>query len=183
MHLVWPTTEHLPSYIDALERGWHPDTTRPESSGEELARIREDPLQFLALQNDREARGPIVKLPDGSTVPRIPGYRRWMWDGEFSGAIGFRWQPGTTELPPHVLGHIGYSVVPWKRNRGYATRALSLLLADVRNEGLEYVELTTDPTNVPSQRVILANGGQLVEHFQKPAAYGGAESLRFRILL
>ena len=114
MHLVWPTTEHLPSYIDALERGW---------------------------------------------------------------------QPGTTELPPHVLGHIGYSVVPWKRNRGYATRALSLLLADVRNEGLDYVELTTDPTHVPSQRVILANGGQLVEHFQKPAAYGGAESLRFRILL
>ena len=45
-----------------------------------------------------------------------------MWDGEFCGSIGFRWQPGTTDLPRHVLGHIGYSVVPWKRRLGYATR-------------------------------------------------------------
>jgi len=106
-----------------------------------------------------------------------------MWDGEFCGVIGFRWQPGTTELPPHCLGHIGYSIVPWKRGRGYATRALALLLADIREEGLPYVELTTDTTNIPSQRAILANGGKVVEQFNKPLAYGGAASLRFRIPL
>lgn len=120
-------------------------------------------------------------LPDGSTVPRLPGYHRWMWDGEFCGSIGFRWQRGTTELPPYCLGHIGFSVVPWKRRRGYATRALELLLPAARQEGLAYVELTTDADNVASQRVIAANGGKLVEEFRKPAVYGGAESLRFRI--
>jgi predicted acetyltransferase len=31
--------------------------------------------------------------------------------------------------------------------------------------------------------VILANGGQLVERFKKPAAYGGKEAYRFRIKL
>jgi hypothetical protein len=31
--------------------------------------------------------------------------------------------------------------------------------------------------------VIEANGGTLIERFYKPAAYGGAESLRFRIPL
>ena len=183
MELVWPAPEHLPSYVDALERGWSPDTTRVEAGQEELVRITENPAEFLAQQVDREGRGPAVKLPDGSTVPRLPGYRRWMWDGSFCGSIGFRWQRGTTALPPHCLGHIGFSVVPWKRRQGYATRALALLLPDVRKEGLAYVELTTDVTNVASQRVIVANGGQLIEQFQKPAQYGGVPGLRFRIQL
>ena len=183
MHLVWPDATHLPSYVDALRRGWSPDNLRPEAAAEELARIEVDAAGFLAEQVDREAKGPPVELPDGSTVPRLPGYRRWMWDGEFCGTIGFRWQPGTTDLPPHCLGHIGYSVVPWKRRRGYATRALAELLADVRSEGLAFVELTTDLGNVASQRVIEANGGALVERFRKPAAYGDAESLRYRITL
>jgi predicted acetyltransferase len=104
-----------------------------------------------------------------------------MWDGEFCGTIGFRWKPGTTELPPHCMGHIGYSVVPWKRRRGYATRALELLLPMARAEGLAHVDITTDLDNLASQRVIEANGGQLVERFRKPAAFGDAEGLRFRI--
>ena len=181
MQLVWPARDHLASYVDALERGWSPDTMRAETGHEELARIREDSTLFLAQQVDREANGPRVMLPDGSTVPRLPGFRRWMWDGVFCGVIGFRWQPGTTDLPPHCLGHIGFSVVPWKRRRGYATRALALLLPDAWKEGLPHVDLTTDVANVASQRVILANGGQLIERFQKPDAYGAAASLRFRI--
>lgn len=181
MHLVWPDATCLPSYVDALRRGWSPDNVRPEAAAEELALIEVDAAGFLAMQVDREAKGPPVELPDGSTVSRLPGYRRWMWDGEFCGTIGFRWQPGTTDLPPHCLGHIGYSVVPWKRNRGYATRALALLLVDARAEGLAFVELTTDPENVASRRVIEANGGELVGRFRKLAAYGGGKSLRFRI--
>jgi predicted acetyltransferase len=181
MELVWPAQPYLASYVDALEHGWSPDNVRPEAGREELERIREDSTLFLEQQVDREAAGPPVRLPDGSSAPRLPGYRRWMWDGEFCGVIGFRWLPGTTALPPYCLGHIGFSVVPWKRGRGYATRALTLLLPDAATEGLEYVELMTDLSNAASQAVIRANGGELVEQFQKPAEYGGATSLRFRI--
>jgi predicted acetyltransferase len=183
MDLVWPAAEHLPGYVKALEHGWSPDNLRPQATVDELERIAKDPDRFLAEQIDREAKGPAVKLPDGSTVPRLPGYCLWMWDGEFCGSIGFRWQPGTTELPPHCLGHVGYSVVPWKRQRGYATRALQLLLPHAKKEALAYIELTTDSDNMASRRVIEANGGRLIERFHKPAAYGGAESLRFRIHL
>ncbi len=183
MHLVWPAAEYLASYVRALERGWSPDTQRPAAAHDERTRIAGDPMGFLAEQVDREGRGAPVVLPDGSTVPRLPGYRRWKWDGEFCGVIGFRWQPGTPALPPTCLGHIGYSVVPWKRRRGYATRALALLLDEIRDVGLPYVELTTDVTNVASRRVIEANGGTLVEEFTTPSSHGGSPSLRFRIAL
>ncbi len=181
MKLVWPSAEYLPGYVYALQQGWSPDNTRPEAGRELLERIAEDPTRFLSEQVDREAKAPPVILPDGSKVPRLPGYAQWMWDGEFCGAIGFRWQPGSNELPPHCLGHIGYGVVPWKRRRGYATQALKLLLPQVRQEGLTYVELVADEDNIPSQRVIEANGGLLVERFIKSEVYGSKASLRYRI--
>ena len=183
MELVRPEAQHLPSYEDALRRGWSPNAERATSGAEELRRILADPATFLAQQIDPEGRGPPVVQPDGTMVPRLPSYRLWMWDGEFCGAISLRWQPGTNELPPYCLGHIGYSVVPWKQRNGYATRALALILPLAREQRLSFVEITTDAANVTSQRVILRNGGELVEHFFKPASYGGAPGLRFRIRL
>lgn len=183
MDLVRPAAEYLPGYVDALKARWSPDNLRPEAADEALARIAADPDRFLAEQFDPDAKGPPIVLPDGSTVRRLPGISLWMWDGEFCGAVGFRWQPGTNELPPTCLGHVGYSVVPWKRRRGYATEALRQMLPLCRAEGLDYVELTTDADNIASRRVIVANGGHFVERFRKLAAHGGAETERYRIPL
>ena len=71
--------------------------------------------------------------------------------------------------------------MPWKRRRGYATEALRELLRDVGRHGLRYVEITTAPDNVPSQRVIEANGGRFVEEFVTPAALGGKRHRRYRV--
>ena len=182
VELVTPSLLHLASYVAALERGWSMESHREaQAASEELARVHADPQAFVASQTDREARGAPMTLPDGSVVARLPGFRRWLWDGEFCGAIGLRWQAGSPALPPHCLGHIGYAVVPWKRRRGHATRALALMLPEARAEGLAYVELTTDAANGVSQRVIVANGGRLIERFVKPAQFGGEPGLRFRI--
>ena len=182
VELQRPSMGALPSYVAALKRGFSPDNIRGKAAADEqLERIAQDAGAFVDMLHDPEARGPRVKLPDGSTVARLPGFSRWIWDGEFCGSIQLRWQTGTSSLPPHVLGHIGYAVAPWKRGRGYATRALALVLPDAWQQGLDYVELTTDADNVVSQKVILANGGHLLERFHKPEVYGGTESLRWRI--
>lgn len=183
MILVKPGTEYLPAYVDALQRGWSPDTIRAEARFEELREIERDADAFLSRCDDPEAAGGPIRLPDGSLVTRLPGFHRWMWDGQFAGSIGLRWQPGTPELPPTCLGHIGYSVVPWKRGRGYAKSALALMLPKARARGLPYVEVTTDVDNVASQHVVLANGGVLVERFVKGVQYGSGDGLRFRIHL
>ena len=194
MQLVKPAAEHLPGYIASLKRGWSPDNLRPEAAHEQLEQIASDADSFLAGMDDPEARGPIVTLPDGSQVKRIPSLRRWMWDdgsdasdepssAGFIGSIGLRWIPGGAALPAHVLGHIGYAVVPWQQRRGHATRALGLLLPLAREQGQSFVEITTDPENIASQSVITRNGGVLMGAFNKGEAYGLKPGLRFRIEL
>ena len=176
--LVKPSLGHLAAYKAALERGWSPDNIREaETAHEQLGKIGTDPARFVAGLDDPDALGEPIRLPDGSLVPRLPGFVRWMWDGQFCGSINLRWQRGTSALPPLVLGHIGYGVVPWKRGVGCARCALALMLPEARRQ------FCTDPGNVASQRVIRACDGQLVERFRKAAAYGGSESLRFRIVL
>lgn len=182
MELIWPSVDRLEGLRRALLRGWSPDSQRGEDAARaELALIDADRAAYVAAQVDRAASGPPIVLPNGATAPRLPGFRRWMWDGDFCGIIGLRWQPGTTELPPYCLGHVGYSVVPWKQRRGHATAALGTMLVDARDEGLPSITVTTTVRNLASRRVIEANGGVLVEAFDQPVEHGGAASLRFRI--
>lgn len=184
MDLVRPALPYLPSYSEALHRGWSHDNLRGiVAAQEELERIARDAVEFVESLTDPEGKGRPITLPDGSVVPRIPGVRLWMWDGEFCGSISLRWQPGSNDLPAYCLGHIGYAVVPWKQGRGYGTRALRLLLPMARERGLTYVDLTTDPDNLASQRVILANGGRIERRYRTGEAYGNTEKLLLRIQL
>ena len=158
LQLVAPTADRLRAFEDAVEGGWSPNTTR-DVRGEVLDALRSDSDGFLAeLNGTREG---TVTLPDGTAVPRLPGRVFWIWDGGFCGTINVRYVPGTEELPPHVSGHVGYAVIPGKRNRGYATEALRLVLPEARKLGLRRVLVTCDPENVASRRVIERNGGVL----------------------
>jgi predicted acetyltransferase len=181
--LIRPTLACLPSYQEALEHGWSPNTMQPEVAAQELAAIAADRNRFITGLTDREAHGGPITLPNGAQVARLPGYRMWLWDGEFCGSFGLRWAPGTSTLPSYCYGHIGYSIVPWKRRLGYATAGLRLLLAEARLEGLRYVDLTTDLDNLASQKVIKANGGTSLGAYRRPVEFGGETHLRFRIAL
>lgn len=189
--LVQPGPEHLAAYEAALVRGYLPASTRgAELAAEHRRLIAESPAELLARMHDPEGRGPVVVTPDGSQHRRIPSTQRWMFDGPgdaepggFVGAISLRWNFERAPLPPHVLGHIGYSVVPWAQRRGHATRALTQMLAIARTMGFERIEITTDLDNQPSQKVILANGGVLVGEFDKGPAWQHSRGFRFVVEL
>lgn len=56
-------------------------------------------------------------------------------------------------------GHIGYSVRPSERRKGYAKRMLNDCLKICKNYGLQKVLVTCYKENEASRRTILANGG------------------------
>ena len=154
--LVAPSRAWIDAYEAALMRGWSANAER-DTSAEQLAELRADRDAFIGeMLQPRH----LLRLGDGRVVPKLPGFVRWIVDGEFCGSINFRYAPGTERLPDYCAGHIGYTVVPWKRRRGVATAALRLMLAEARAaSGLIRVMVTCDDINVASRGVILACGG------------------------
>ena len=56
-------------------------------------------------------------------------------------------------------GHIGYSVAPSERRKGYATQMLKLVLPECAKLGIDRVLITCLQGNEGSRRTILNNGG------------------------
>lgn len=181
MEIFRPSIELLPSYAQALRQGWTGDQGDADRSLQELEVIELQPEELVASKDDPLALGGDVILDDGTNVPRLPGYYRWMWDGEVVGSINFRWVYGTTDLPDYCLGHIGYSVAPWQQKKGYATSALRQVLPSAWELDMPFVELTTNTNNLASQEVIKNNGGVLVEEFVTLPAHGQFPAYRWRI--
>ncbi len=176
--LAEPQEAMLDSYVIALKRGWSSNNAR-DVSAEQLVAIAANPTAFIAGLLEQSG---TYALGDGTHVEKLPFIVRWMWDGEFCGAISLRYQPGTQDLPPHVAGHIGYAVVPWKRNHGYASKALKQLLDEARQLGLSQVEITTQPDNIASRSVIERNGGKLAGMWSHPTVHDGEQMQRWVIV-
>ena len=56
-------------------------------------------------------------------------------------------------------GHIGYSVVPSERRKGYATQMLKTALSECKTLGIDKVLITCLDNNIGSRKTILANEG------------------------
>ncbi|MBD5495253.1 MAG: GNAT family N-acetyltransferase, partial [Lachnospiraceae bacterium] len=56
-------------------------------------------------------------------------------------------------------GHIGYTIRPCERGKGYAKEMLRLNLENAKKLGLKKVMITCHPDNPASEKTILANGG------------------------
>ena len=58
-------------------------------------------------------------------------------------------------------GHIGYSVRPSERRKGFATKMLALALDECRKLGIDRALITCDKNNIGSAKTIQKNGGIL----------------------
>ncbi len=78
-----------------------------------------------------------------------------------------QFRPVSTQDVLTWAGHIGYSVPPSLRGRGYAQTILRLLLRMAYERGLTRVLLTCDETNAPSRHVIEKAGGDYCGNYRE----------------
>ena len=138
---VIPSLSVLDGYLDALRRGWSADNVRgAEAARDEIEAIRRDPAAFVATKaDDRTAAGSCGRRRHAAG--RLDGAAPAVLQSLALGRRVLRQHRITLAArdprpaAPHVLGHIGYSVVPWKRGRGYATKALMFMIDAARAEG------------------------------------------------
>jgi hypothetical protein len=183
MELIRLEEHHLPDFLSAVKLVMKDQDLMHMDLDKLYEEAVADPARFIREQDDPLGLGADIEMPDGTFVKRLPSIVRHMWDGEICGRIGFRWSPGTNELPPTCLGHIGYWILPHKRRKGYAAKALGLMLEEARAQKLDYVDLTTDPENLASQAVIKANGGVFRERVPLPPQHGSGDITYWRIKL
>ncbi|MDO5564021.1 MAG: GNAT family N-acetyltransferase [Eubacteriales bacterium] len=64
------------------------------------------------------------------------------------------------------FGHIGYSVRPTERCKGYATQMLKLILDVAKSAGLSSLQLSAERENKLSIKTIVKNGGIYERSFE-----------------
>jgi len=79
-------------------------------------------------------------------------------DNKIVGMISFRHSIDHPILSVYG-GHIGYSILPEERRKGYGKAMLKLMLKICKEKGLDKVLITCTKENIASKKTILANGG------------------------
>ncbi|KKK59885.1 hypothetical protein LCGC14_3029900 [marine sediment metagenome] len=146
--LIAPTEALRDIYMDFLADFARAGETQIDGAGGDA----EDDFAAFVQQQEDYTRG--VDLPDGW----VPASTFWVvCKNEILGVCNIRHR--LIEKLRDFGGHIGYSIRPSQRNKGYGTLMLKLALEKAREVGIDRVLITCDKDNIASQRVILKNGG------------------------
>ena len=113
----------------------------------------EDPQDWLKVVSDH--KDPKTVQPGHSPATQYIFVRES--DRKIVGMIDIRHV--LTDYLSRFGGHIGYSVAPSERRKGYASQMLKRALQIVRGMGIERVLITCDEGNEGSARTIMNNGG------------------------
>ena len=147
------------------------------AAGESFPRYQEESVRLDFRAYVRRLRGFArgIGLPEGYVPETICWLVR---DGrQIIGTTGLRHR--LTPALRDVGGHVGYTVRPSVRRRGYGTLMLRLALEKARQLGLGRVLITCDLINIASARVIQKNGGVLAS--ESPSQADGVMKQRYWI--
>lgn len=148
---------------------------------ERKAEIIEYINEFVKYKSDINGTGSLDKILDGypfeqvlerclnmeneeyaQKIGRCPGKTFLLIranDNRIVGTINLRWN--LSELMLQFGGHIGYSIRPTERRKGYNKINLYLVMIEARKVGLDKVMLACDVNNAGSDRTLQALGGKL----------------------
>lgn len=148
--LIRPTSEYASQIIEYrqefLDAGDSMDGTGP------LRRF-ENPEEYIKI---------CAEYEDPTTVPShlVPATQFFFIrksDNKLVGMIQIRHR--FNDYLEKYAGHIGYSVRPSERRKGYAKEMLRMTLPFCRKIGIDKVMITCIDGNIGSEKTILANGG------------------------
>ena len=148
--LIRPTSEYASQIVEYrqefLEAGDSMDGTG-------ALRKTADPEEFIKISIERE---------DPKNVPenRVPATQFIFIRKSDNCLVGMlQVRHYFNDYLEKYAGHIGYSIRPSERRKGYAKEMLRMALPHCREIGLDRVLITCIDGNVGSEKTILANGG------------------------
>ena len=148
--LIRPTSEYTGQIVEYrqefLDSGDSMDGTGP------LRRI-ENPEEYIRTCAEYEDP---ERVPS-RLVPATQFFFVRKSDNKLVGMIQVRHR--FNDFLEKYAGHIGYSVRPSERRKGYAKEMLRMALPFCREIGIDKVLITCIDGNVGSEKTILANGG------------------------
>ena len=150
MVLIEPTTEYS-RQIQSYRKEFLDSGDSMDGTGD--LRNFDDPREWIDY---------VEKHKDPQTVPegRVPSTQFIFVreeDSKIVGMIDIRHH--LNEFLEMFGGHIGYSVAPSERRKGYATQMLKEALSVCKDLGIRKVLITCIKDNEGSRRTILNNGG------------------------
>jgi len=90
----------------------------------------------------------------------VPQTSYWLYDGDTPVGYG-RLRHYLNDALRASSGHIGYAIRKSCRGRGYGNAILALLLEECRKLSIHDVQIGANADNIPSNKVIMKNGGIL----------------------
>lgn len=158
MQLTKPDIKYKSSFLEALEEYQKEEKSEKHDRNRHYNELSKEDLDknFNAYVKKELAKEKGAYLPEG----HVPETVLWLIDnGEFVGKINIRHK--LTEGLMKLGGHMGYDIRPSKRGKGYGKKMLELALQEAKKLGIENVLITCNFDNIPSKKVIEANGGLL----------------------
>ncbi|MCC6323238.1 GNAT family N-acetyltransferase [Candidatus Nomurabacteria bacterium] len=156
--LVLPSMKYASAYLKALKEFAKIGEITALGVHVELKKIDDFKVYIKRARDNRNG----FNLPKG----RVPSTTYWAVVGnKIVGRVDIRHKLNKNLRV--IGGHIGYTVVPSERQKGYGTQMLACALPIAKKLGIKNALVTCNATNIASKKIIEHNGGKLINKVKK----------------